>query len=103
MIKRSGLLQALVEFDDAEQATKAKYGLNGADIYDNACTLKVEFGRVITSFGLTKKYAFLLFRWILSRLLQIMQINGTIHAIRVCLSFLLEIPLPYLYFITVHF
>jgi hnRNP-L/PTB/hephaestus splicing factor len=47
LIKRSGLLQALVEFEDADQATKAKYGLNGADIYDNACTLKVEFGRVI--------------------------------------------------------
>uniref|UniRef100_A0A914XSI4 RRM domain-containing protein n=1 Tax=Panagrolaimus superbus TaxID=310955 RepID=A0A914XSI4_9BILA len=48
LIKRSGLLQALVEFEDAEQATKAKYGLNGADIYDNACTLKVEFGRMTT-------------------------------------------------------
>uniref|UniRef100_A0A7E4VXB2 RRM domain-containing protein n=1 Tax=Panagrellus redivivus TaxID=6233 RepID=A0A7E4VXB2_PANRE len=46
LIKRSGMLQALVEFEDPEQASKAKYGLNGADIYDNACTLKVEFGRM---------------------------------------------------------
>ena len=43
LIKRSGLLQALVEFEDAEMATKAKYGLNGADIYDGSCTIKVRF------------------------------------------------------------
>jgi len=48
LIKRPGVLQALVEFDNAEEATKAKYGLNGADIYDNACTLKVEYGKMDT-------------------------------------------------------
>uniref|UniRef100_A0AC34QN45 RRM domain-containing protein n=1 Tax=Panagrolaimus sp. JU765 TaxID=591449 RepID=A0AC34QN45_9BILA len=48
LIKRPGVLQALVEFDTAEEATKAKYGLNGADIYDNACTLKVEYGKMDT-------------------------------------------------------
>ena len=50
LIKRPGILQALVEFDNAEEATKAKYGLNGADIYDNACTLKVEYGKVGVKF-----------------------------------------------------
>ena len=50
LIKRPGVLQALVEFDSPEEATKAKYGLNGADIYDNACTLKVEYGKVGATF-----------------------------------------------------
>lgn len=43
---RRNLLQALVEFDSVESARKAKYALNGADIYSGCCTLKVEFAKV---------------------------------------------------------
>ncbi|CAB3404972.1 unnamed protein product [Caenorhabditis bovis] len=39
------VVQALVEFEDAEQAKKAKHAMNGADIYSGCCTLKVEFAK----------------------------------------------------------
>ncbi|KAK0402353.1 hypothetical protein QR680_016287 [Steinernema hermaphroditum] len=44
MIRRS-MLQALVEYPDAETAKKAKHAMNGADIYSGCCTLKVEFAK----------------------------------------------------------
>ncbi|VDP13188.1 unnamed protein product [Soboliphyme baturini] len=44
-IIRRTMLQALVEFDSVESARKAKYVLNGADIYSGCCTLKAEFGK----------------------------------------------------------
>ncbi|CAJ0579375.1 unnamed protein product, partial [Mesorhabditis spiculigera] len=44
-IIRKACLQVLVQFDTIESARKAKYALNGADIYSGCCTLKVEFGR----------------------------------------------------------
>ncbi|VDM34557.1 unnamed protein product [Toxocara canis] len=45
MIRRS-MLQALVEFESADVAKKAKHAMNGADIYSGCCTLKVEFAKV---------------------------------------------------------
>ncbi|VDK77613.1 unnamed protein product [Onchocerca ochengi] len=44
MIRRT-MLQALVEFESAEIAKKAKHAMNGADIYSGCCTLKVEFAK----------------------------------------------------------
>ncbi|KHN85841.1 Heterogeneous nuclear ribonucleoprotein L-like [Toxocara canis] len=44
MIRRS-MLQALVEFESADVAKKAKHAMNGADIYSGCCTLKVEFAK----------------------------------------------------------
>ncbi|CAJ0935219.1 unnamed protein product, partial [Mesorhabditis belari] len=44
-IIRRTMLQALVEFDNVETAKKAKYAMNGADIYSGCCTLKVEFAK----------------------------------------------------------
>ncbi|VDM34361.1 unnamed protein product [Toxocara canis] len=48
MIRRS-MLQALVEFENAGVAKKAKHAMNGADIYSGCCTLKVEFAKAKTS------------------------------------------------------
>lgn len=45
-ILRRTMLQALVEFENAEIAKKAKHAMNGADIYSGCCTLKVEFAKV---------------------------------------------------------
>ncbi|XP_042372417.1 heterogeneous nuclear ribonucleoprotein L-like, partial [Plectropomus leopardus] len=44
VFKRSGV-QAMVEFESAEDAQKAKLALNGADIYADCCTLKIEYAR----------------------------------------------------------
>ncbi|CAJ0583397.1 unnamed protein product, partial [Mesorhabditis spiculigera] len=44
-IIRRTLLQVLVEFSDQETARRAKYAMNGADIYSGCCTLKVEFAK----------------------------------------------------------
>ncbi|GMT33622.1 hypothetical protein PFISCL1PPCAC_24919, partial [Pristionchus fissidentatus] len=44
-ILRRQMLQALVEFESAEVAKKAKHAMNGADIYSGCCTLKVEFAK----------------------------------------------------------
>lgn len=46
MIRRT-MLQALVEFESADVAKKAKHAMNGADIYSGCCTLKVEFAKVL--------------------------------------------------------
>ncbi|XP_059186619.1 heterogeneous nuclear ribonucleoprotein L-like [Centropristis striata] len=44
IFKRNGI-QAMVEFESAEDAQKAKLSLNGADIYSGCCTLKIEYAR----------------------------------------------------------
>ena len=46
IIRPKGLLQTLVEFDSIDAARRAKYAMNGADIYSGCCTLKVEFAKV---------------------------------------------------------
>lgn len=45
VIFRKNGVQALVEFENVEQATRAKTELDGADIYQGCCTLKVEFAK----------------------------------------------------------
>jgi len=47
MVRKRGV-QALVEFDSLDSATKAKAQLNFADIYAGCCTLKIEFSRTET-------------------------------------------------------
>ncbi|XP_077283489.1 heterogeneous nuclear ribonucleoprotein L-like isoform X2 [Arctopsyche grandis] len=44
VFKKNGV-QAMVEFDSLESATRAKEALNGADIYSGCCTLKIEFAK----------------------------------------------------------
>ncbi|KAK5973824.1 HnRNP-L/PTB/hephaestus splicing factor family protein [Trichostrongylus colubriformis] len=44
-IVRKSMMQALVEFESAENAKKVKHAINGADIYSGCCTLKVEFAK----------------------------------------------------------
>ncbi|CAJ0610258.1 unnamed protein product [Cylicocyclus nassatus] len=44
-IVRKSLMQALVEFENAEIARKVKHAISGADIYSGCCTLKVEFAK----------------------------------------------------------
>ncbi|KAI0229731.1 Heterogeneous nuclear ribonucleoprotein L [Lamellibrachia satsuma] len=44
IFKKNGV-QAMVEFEDAESARKAKQSLNGADVYSGCCTLKIEYAR----------------------------------------------------------
>ncbi|KAK6030207.1 hnRNP-L/PTB/hephaestus splicing factor family protein, partial [Ostertagia ostertagi] len=44
-IVRKSVMQALVEFESAEDARKVKHAINGADIYSGSCTLKVEFAK----------------------------------------------------------
>eukprot|EP00128_Syssomonas_multiformis_P018951 Colp12_sorted_trinity150504_noHs@14934 len=39
-------VQALVQYDNAQSASRAKASLQGADIYAGCCTLKVDFSRV---------------------------------------------------------
>ncbi|OQR76508.1 heterogeneous nuclear ribonucleoprotein L-like [Tropilaelaps mercedesae] len=45
VIFRKNGVQALVEFESVEQATRARMELDGADIYQGCCTLKVEFAK----------------------------------------------------------
>lgn len=42
IFKKNGV-QAMIEFENIECATRAKQSLNGADIYSGCCTLKIEF------------------------------------------------------------
>ncbi|KAM4772777.1 heterogeneous nuclear ribonucleoprotein L-like [Rhinophrynus dorsalis] len=44
IFKRNGI-QAMVEFENINNAQKAKAALNGADIYAGCCTLKIEYAR----------------------------------------------------------
>ncbi|CAF0881271.1 unnamed protein product [Didymodactylos carnosus] len=46
IIVRKRGVQALVEFDSPETASKVKVELNGADIYSGCCTLKIEFAKI---------------------------------------------------------
>lgn len=45
IFKKNGV-QAMVEFDNLEAATRARENLNGADIYSGCCTLKIDFAKV---------------------------------------------------------
>jgi len=45
VIFRKRGVQAMVEFRNIETASRAKEGLQGADIYSGCCTLRVEFGK----------------------------------------------------------
>ncbi|XP_073846903.1 heterogeneous nuclear ribonucleoprotein L isoform X9 [Musca autumnalis] len=44
IFKKNGV-QAMVEFDSLESATRARENLNGADIYSGCCTLKIDFAK----------------------------------------------------------
>eukprot|EP00047_Mylnosiga_fluctuans_P014794 m.41216 g.41216 ORF g.41216 m.41216 type:complete len:512 (-) comp5658_c0_seq1:103-1638(-) len=44
MVRKNGV-QALVEFEDVAAAQRALVNLNGADVYANCCTLKIEFAK----------------------------------------------------------
>lgn len=45
IFKKNGV-QAMVEFDSLDAATRARENLNGADIYAGCCTLKIDFAKV---------------------------------------------------------
>lgn len=40
-----GIVQAMVEFDSVETASRARESLHGCDIYSGCCTLKVEYAK----------------------------------------------------------
>ncbi|XP_014232816.1 heterogeneous nuclear ribonucleoprotein L isoform X3 [Trichogramma pretiosum] len=44
IFKKNGV-QAMVEFDSVESATRAKETLHGADIYSGCCTLKIDYAK----------------------------------------------------------
>ncbi|XP_037090820.1 heterogeneous nuclear ribonucleoprotein L-like isoform X4 [Pollicipes pollicipes] len=44
IFKKNGV-QAMVEFDSVESASRAKQALTGADIYSGCCTLRIEFAK----------------------------------------------------------
>ncbi|XP_066953931.1 heterogeneous nuclear ribonucleoprotein L isoform X20 [Macrobrachium rosenbergii] len=44
IFKKNGV-QAMVEFDGVETATRAKENLQGADIYSGCCTLRIEYAK----------------------------------------------------------
>ncbi|KAB7504246.1 Heterogeneous nuclear ribonucleoprotein L [Armadillidium nasatum] len=44
IFKKNGV-QAMVEFDNVETATRARDGLQGADIYSGCCTLRIEYAK----------------------------------------------------------
>ncbi|XP_031782393.1 heterogeneous nuclear ribonucleoprotein L isoform X2 [Nasonia vitripennis] len=44
IFKKNGV-QAMVEFDSVESATRAKEALHGADIYSGCCTLKIDYAK----------------------------------------------------------
>jgi len=41
-----GFVKAMVEFETLESADKARSSLHGCDIYDNCCTMKVEYSKM---------------------------------------------------------
>lgn len=45
IFKKNGV-QAMVEFDSIESATRARDNLNGCDIYSSCCTLKIDYAKV---------------------------------------------------------
>ena len=44
--ERSTVVQAMVEFETLESANKARTSLHGCDIYNNCCTMKVEYSKM---------------------------------------------------------
>jgi len=44
--ERNTVVQAMVEFDTLENASKARTSLHGCDIYNNCCTMKVEYSKM---------------------------------------------------------
>lgn len=44
IFKKNGV-QAMVEFENVETATRARDGLQGADIYSGCCTLRIEYAK----------------------------------------------------------
>jgi len=50
IFKKNGV-QAMVEFDSLDAATRARENLNGADIYAGCCTLKIDFAKVRESYS----------------------------------------------------
>ncbi|KAK4329531.1 hypothetical protein Pmani_000124 [Petrolisthes manimaculis] len=44
IFKKNGV-QAMVEFDGIDPATRAREGLQGADIYSGCCTLRIEYAK----------------------------------------------------------
>ena len=48
IFKRMQIVQAMVEFDTLENASKARKSLHGADIYSNCCTMKAEYSKLET-------------------------------------------------------
>lgn len=45
IFKKNGV-QAMVEFDSVDSATRARDNLNGCDIYSACCTLKIDYAKV---------------------------------------------------------
>jgi RRM-like domain len=45
IFKKNGV-QAMVEFDSIDSATRARDNLNGCDIYSACCTLKIDYAKV---------------------------------------------------------
>ena len=46
--ERNTVVQAMVEFETLESASKARTSLHGCDIYNNCCTMKVEYSKMET-------------------------------------------------------
>jgi len=44
--ERNNIVQAMVEFQTLESADKARTSLHGCDVYDNCCTMKVEYSKL---------------------------------------------------------
>jgi heterogeneous nuclear ribonucleoprotein L len=49
IFKKNGV-QAMVEFDSIDSATRAREALNGCDIYSACCTLKIDYAKVRQEF-----------------------------------------------------
>ena len=45
VIFEKAIIQAMVEFENIDEATEARHQLHGCDIYSGCCTLKVEFAK----------------------------------------------------------
>ena len=46
IFERMQIVQAMIEFDTLENASKARVSLHGADIYSNCCTMKAEYSKL---------------------------------------------------------
>jgi heterogeneous nuclear ribonucleoprotein L len=61
ILKKTNQPSFLVKFESIETAVKARSALDGADIYEDCCTLKVKFSKVSLSFFLLKFLKFEIF------------------------------------------